>query len=156
MSYLNEFSTLSLSHIVSTCFAKDKKKWEGQGHDIFLDFSLLVDSWPWESTFCVKTSTYQSMPLCKLVVENKKSIYIKSWSIAHAKPDDFIRRHFNQNYFISSSLKLAPGMSSGIGSSWPSAMLVILNLLRLTSMQLLATKIWKWDQMKIETESTDH
>ena len=44
------------------------------------------------------------------------------------------------NFPISSSLKLAPGMSSGVRSTWLSAMLVISNLLwgvlSLTSMQL--------------------
>ena len=120
----------------------------GSGSGSFiLDFSLLSGSWPWESKFC----THVSKPLCK----QQKQL------IDRAKSDDvhltgnssfsllfwFIRRHFNQNFSwetvsfsVSSLIKLASGISSGVRATWSSAMLVIFNLprglLSLTSMQL--------------------
>ena len=134
-------------------FALVKLQYGSGSGSFILDFSLLSGSWPWESKFW----THVSKPLCKSLVENKQQKQL----IDSAKPDDvhltfqqfpFItiwiyRRHFNQNFSwetvsfsISSSIKLAPGMSSGVRSTWSSAMLVILNLprglLSLTSMQL--------------------
>ena len=129
----------------------------GSGSGSFiLDFSLLSSPWPWESKFCAQVSK----PLCKLLVENKQQKQL----IDRAKPNDGwctpnlltvpFHYHFDLNggilsktgswetvsFSISSSIKLAPGMSSAVRSTWSSAMLVILNLprglLSLTSMQL--------------------
>ena len=77
--------------------------------------------------------------LCKLVVENKQhKQQIDRADDVHLTFQQFLfitiliyRRHFNQNlswetvnFSISSSIKLTPGMTSGVRSTWSSAMLV--------------------------------
>ena len=135
----------------------------GSGSGSFiLDFSLLSGSWPWESKFW----THVSKPLCKSLVENKQQKQL----IDSAKPDD-VHLTFQQFHFItiliyrrhltktlvekrSVSIKLAPGMSSGVRSTWSSAILVILNLprglLSLTSMQLRFFSVNGVLRMKLE------
>ena len=110
----------------------------GHGH-IFLDFPYFQVLYFEKANFVWKQV---SKPRYKLLVKNKQHKQL----IDRSKPDDvhflvsnssfllpfwFIWRHFNQkfNHFsLSSYLKPAPGMSSGIRSTWSSAVLVISNL----------------------------